>query len=98
VKISFPDTNVLLALRAAGRQHHSSALKWFAEQGPSTVAICRVTQMGLLRLLTNPKVLPLEVRTIRQAWDAARDVPADDRAFFQPEPPDLETIWAGLMK
>ena len=55
--ISLPDVNVLLALAAEGHTHHSSARDWFERQEDDSVAICRVTHMGLLRLLTNSKVL-----------------------------------------
>ena len=56
--ISVPHVNVLLATAAAGYTHHASAHEWFETREPDSVGICRVTQMGLLRLLTNPKVLP----------------------------------------
>ena len=65
--ISLPDVNVLLALVAAGHTHHASAHGWFETQEPDSVGICRVTQMGLLRLLTNPKVLPSGVYPIGRA-------------------------------
>jgi toxin-antitoxin system PIN domain toxin len=98
VKITSPDINVLLAIRAAGHVHHTSAWKWFEERDAGSVAIGRVTQMGLLRLLTNPKVLPSEVRSVPQAWDAVNEMRSDKRVFFQSEPAELETIWAALMK
>ena len=53
VKTSLPDVNVLLALSAEGHVHHKPARLWFYAQLTDSVAICRVTQMGLLRLLTN---------------------------------------------
>jgi predicted nucleic acid-binding protein len=56
--ISLPDVNVLPATTAAGHTHHASAHEWFETREPASVGICHVTQMGLLRLLTNPKVLP----------------------------------------
>ena len=55
---SLPDVNILLALVAAGHTHHALAREWFVARDADSIAVCRVTQMELLRLLTNPKVLP----------------------------------------
>ena len=97
MKISLPDVNILLALSAEGHTHHVFARSWFAAQTDSTVAICRVTQMGLLRLLTNPKALASGVCSIREAWDIANEIRADRRIVFAQEPASLEQAWAGLM-
>lgn len=51
------DVNVWIALAAAGHVHHSIALAWFEEPQTSQILFCRITQMGLLRLLTNRKVM-----------------------------------------
>ena len=96
--ISLPDVNILLALVAAGHTHHESARKWFEMQAPDTVAICRVTQMGLLRLLTNPKVLPAGVFSIERAWEIADEILADKRVFFELEPTGLDASWIGMMR
>ena len=55
--ISLPDVNVWIALAAEGHIHHVPAREWFAAQPDASVAFCRITQMGLLRLLTNPNVM-----------------------------------------
>jgi toxin-antitoxin system PIN domain toxin len=96
MKISVPDVNVLLALRAGGHVHHAIAWTWFEEREAGSVALCRITQMGLLRLLTNPAALP-KCRSVQQAWDDVIGLRADPRVFFATEPPELELIWAGLM-
>ena len=96
--ISLPDVNVLLALLAAGHTDHASAHEWFETREPDSVGICRVTQMGLLRLLTNPKVLPSGVYSINRAWDIANEILADKRAFFEYEPLELEATWIGMMR
>ncbi len=96
--ISLPDVNVLLALLAAGHTDHASAHEWFETRAPDSVGICRVTQMGLLRLLTNPKVMPSGVYPINRAWDIANEILADKRAFLEYEPPELEATWIGMMR
>jgi toxin-antitoxin system PIN domain toxin len=94
---SLPDVNVLLALVAAGHTHHAVAREWFVAREADSVGVCGVTQMGLLRLLTNPKVLPSGAHSIRRAWDVSNELLADKRVFFEYEPPELETAWTGMM-
>ena len=96
--ISLPDVNVLKALVAAGHTHHASAREWFETRESDSVGICRVTQMGLLRLLTNPKVLRSGVYSIERAWEIGNDVLADKRVFFEHEPPELHEAWIRMMR
>ncbi len=51
-----PDVNVLFALVWAPHQHHFVARSWFNKLGHQTWATNTITQLGLLRLLTNPAV------------------------------------------
>lgn len=51
-----PDVNVLLALVAPRHIHHEAASAWFSKSGQHGWATNAVTQLGLLRLLTNPAV------------------------------------------
>jgi toxin-antitoxin system PIN domain toxin len=97
VKISLPDVNVLLALTAEGHTHHAEARNWFASQENSSVALCRITQMGLLRLLTNPKVLRGGVCSIPRAWEISNEIVADRRILFAYEPVSIELTWKALM-
>lgn len=96
--ISLPDVNVLLALVAEGHVHHDSARKWFEARDNDSVGICRVTQVGLLRLLTNPRVLLSGSYSIPRAWDISNQLFADRRIFFEYEPPELEIAWMNMMK
>ena len=95
---SLPDVNILLALVAEGHTHHESAREWFRAQGSDSVAICRVTQMGLLRLLTNPKVLSSGVCSIQRAWEVSNEILTDKRVFFDSEPPRIEAAWMAMMQ
>ena len=64
--VSLPDV-IWIALAAEGHVHHVPARDWFAAQPAASVAFCRITQMGLLRLLTNSQVMGRAPRTIVQA-------------------------------
>lgn len=52
-----PDVNVWLALVHAGHPHHAAARRWWAERQGASAWFCRVTMLGLVRLLTQPRVM-----------------------------------------
>jgi|SRR5690348_10967123 len=87
----FPDINVWLAASAAAHIHYSIASRWFDSRPPEArVCFCRVTQMGLLRLLTSESVMGSEVLTQEEAWHAYDEFLEDDRIEFVDEPSKLE--------
>jgi hypothetical protein len=51
-----PDVNVLLALLWPRHVHHSAAQTWFAAFGHRGWATNTITQLGVVRLLTNPAI------------------------------------------
>ena len=53
--------------------------------------------MGLLRLLTNAKVMGRAPRTIVQAWETFAQLRADRRFVFAAEPDRVESAWRQLM-
>ena len=63
------DLNVWVALALAGHVHHGAARIWFEEPQTRQIHFCRITQMGLLRLLTNRKVMGANVLAGTAAWD-----------------------------
>lgn len=73
------------------------AREWFAAQPEASVAFSRITQMGLLRLLTNANVMGRAPRTIAQAWDVFTELRRDRRLLFLTEPDGVESVWRGLM-
>ena len=95
--ISLPDVNIWIALAAEGHVHHVPAREWFAAQPAASVAFCRITQMGLLRLLTNSHVMGRAPRTIVQAWGTFGQLRGDRRLTFATEPDRLEFVWRQLM-
>ena len=52
-----PDVNVLLALLWPGHQHYRTAQSWFDQSGHRAWATNLLTQLGVLRLLTNYAVV-----------------------------------------
>jgi predicted nucleic acid-binding protein len=57
---------------------------------------CRVTPMGLLRLLTSEAVMGSDVLSSRDAWRTYRAILADERIQFAIEPFALEHEWRKL--
>lgn len=64
----------------------------------ATLAFCRFTQLGLLRLLTASAVMGDEVMTQPQAWAAYDRWHQDPRVEFVDEPAELETRFRALTR
>ena len=84
------DVNCLLAFCYDRDVHHPDALTWLDSQDELSVVICRNTQLGLLRLLTNASVLVKDVCNLKQAWAIYDTLMGDERFGFSAEPMDLE--------
>ncbi len=95
--ISLVDANVWLALAVDGHIHHALAVAWFDGQAEGTCAFCRITQLALLRHLTNPKIMgPANVLTQVEAWRAFEALAADPRVTYLEEPPGLTSLFNSL--
>jgi uncharacterized protein len=96
----FPDINVWVALTYRGHDHHPVAASWFEHLEISPIFFCRLTQLGLLRLLTHAAVMRDEVRTQSEAWNDYALLRRDGRVNFCPEPEtdDLENEWRSLTR
>ena len=88
------DVNLLLALVTDRHALHAVAVSW-ADQAPARGAlVCRVAQMGLLRLLNNPAVMQEDVLDVAECWEIWRRLVGDERFGFAPdEPPSLEVAF-----
>ena len=96
MKISLPDVNVLFALMTANHQHQPAALAWMSQREPDSVAICRVTQMGLLRLLSNPAIMGDDAVDRSQAWRLFDQLWSDERVLWADEPDELDAVWRAI--
>ena len=66
--ICLPDVNLWIALTSNRHVHHALATPWLETLADTRIAFCRITELGLLRLLTNQHVMGQDVLTPRQAW------------------------------
>ena len=86
------DVNVWVAAAAPDHLHHQTVSAWMNTQ-QETLAFCRITQMGLLRNLSNPAAMRRDVVTRRGAWRVFEAFMADDRVRILSEPDGLESRW-----
>jgi uncharacterized protein len=64
-----PDVNVWIALSWGLHAHHEAATEWFTRvSADDRIYFCRVSQMGMLRLLTNSAVLSRSAVSTIEAW------------------------------
>jgi toxin-antitoxin system PIN domain toxin len=59
VKTALLDLNILTALLWPAHEHHDAAHRWFAaranvQRGPGRWATCSLTQLGFVRIVSNP--------------------------------------------
>lgn len=60
------DVNVLIALTESGHDHHRAAQEWFIRSGHRSWGVCPITELGFIRLTTNPVFHP-GPRTLQEA-------------------------------
>ena len=82
-----------------GHVHHRTAATWFAALKPdASLVFCRLTQLGLLRLLTTEAVMGDEVMSQPQAWAAYDQWLQDPRIGLVDEPAGIETRFRALTR
>ena len=95
----FPDINVWVALTHGAHVHHLVARDWFSSlETDVRFCFCRITQLGLLRLLTAEAVMGDEVLDQAEAWAVYDRWLQDDRVSFLEEPPGLERRFRALTR
>ncbi len=93
----FPDVNVWLALAHDIHPHHQIAENWErCLTADTTLCFCRFTQLGLLRLLTNPSAMNRDVLTQAEAWSAFDAFVKISGASLLDEPPGISPLFRSL--
>ena len=70
--------------------HRRAALDWWDNGEADSIAFCRITQLGVLRLLTTPAAMNGKPLTMNAAWRAHDRLYQDARVVFLAEPASLE--------
>jgi toxin-antitoxin system PIN domain toxin len=95
----FPDLNVWLALSVTGHLHRPIAWNWLARlTANDRLAFSRFTQLGLLRLLTNPAVMGDQLLTLKEAWQVYDRWLEDPRVEFYMEPRGVDSTFRKMTK
>lgn len=98
VSADLPDVNVWLAMSVSHHPHHERALAYWREQAAQQVSFCRVTMLGLVRLLTQPRVMgdaalsPAASFEVWSRWQRLPEVTNHD------EPATLDTTYGRMLE
>jgi hypothetical protein len=86
--------NVWLALAHEIHPQHRVAMEWDESLDSDTIlSFCRFTQLGLLRLLTNPSAMGVDVLTQSKAWAVYDAFLQTARARLIEEPRGIEPLF-----
>ncbi len=92
------DVNVLFAIIVKDHQHCGLANKWLSGiQSSSQIGVCRVTQMGLLRLLTRRTVMGDGLLSAVEAWNIVNVMMSDDRFFWVDDTIQVNLAWSEII-
>jgi len=92
----FPDVNVWIALVVGQHTNGREARDWAEEASRDWLVLSRVTQMGLLRLLTNPIVMGRDALIGAKAWHVVDELLDRENIGFVKEPDGIEKVWREL--
>jgi toxin-antitoxin system PIN domain toxin len=88
--------NVWLALAHSVHPHHRVAIEWGESLDPaSRFYFCRMSQLSLLRLLTNASAMGEDVVSQAEAWRIYDLFYENGRTFLAEEPKGIEKILRG---
>jgi hypothetical protein len=85
-----PDINVWLALSWGSHPHSATAWNWFRSLADDELLYCRLTQIGLLRLLTTKAVMGNDCLTVKKAWGVYDRWLRDPKVEFRHEPAEVD--------
>lgn len=86
------DVNVLVALVHDAHEHSAAANRWLeTTQHRGAVKICRITQLGFLRLIISQRIFARYALTPVEAWRAYDSMMRDDRFAYLEEPNGVDT-------
>jgi toxin-antitoxin system PIN domain toxin len=93
----FLDVNVWVALAHTIHPHHAAAMNWaLTVDSVETFYLCRFTQLGVLRILTNRGAMGVDVLTQAEAWAVFDRLVAYWRAVLIEEPVGFEKGFRAL--
>ena len=98
MKLCLVDVNVWLALLVVQHAHHKIARQWFDGLAAGESGLCRIVQLGLIRLLGNASIMAQHAMPAARAWEVIETLLEDERVDLIHEPGELELILPSLLK
>ena len=89
------DVGVWLAAIWGGHARHRLARQWFDGQSDGLI-LCRVAQMSVLRLISNPVIMGKDAVTRSEAWPIIDQLWSDNRVLWAEEPDHLEAVFRAI--
>ena len=68
MKPCLADLSFLLPVVVQAHPHHDVALAWYRKQAAGGIGVCRVVQLGLIRLPGNSHIMRDQALSARAAW------------------------------
>lgn len=92
---SLCDVSFLFVLANDWHAQHLEARQWIETiEDAGELIVCRVAQMGFLRLLTNNKAMMGNPLSVQAAWQIYDTLMLDERfTYWEVEPTQLEKMW-----
>lgn len=84
MSVSLLDLNVLIALAWPSHVHHDQAHDWFSRHSSEEWATCPLTELGFVRISSNPKIIP-EAVLPQQAMQVLGQMVAHEHHVFWPD-------------
>ena len=94
MKPTLLDVNVLLALAWPNHQHHAIAHRWFLKHAHHGWATCGLTEVGFIRLSSNPAYTPAAVSPPEAADLLGQFVEHKAHVFWSSPPARPRSIFA----
>src|SRR5438874_6025526 len=88
--LDLPDVNVWLALATDAHVHHKRARRSWETEAADALVFCRITQLSLLRHLTNPQVMGEGSLRPAGAWSKYREFAALPEIEFYGEASEID--------
>jgi toxin-antitoxin system PIN domain toxin len=80
-----PDINIWVAYAVEAHPHHELVKTRWRTLEEADLFFCRVTQMGLLRILTQPKAMGISVLSAKGAWELWERLAREQQVEFVEE-------------
>ena len=92
------DLNVWIALLVRHHVHHELAVSWFDGLVAGEAGLCRVVQLGLVRLLGNRSIMDGHQVPAAEAWQATLHLLDDQRVDFVSDTDSVGDLMPTLLK